>query len=105
MPLVISSAESGGDTDSLFVRRQQREVQIVNAPGLNATASAKLAKLAAKYRCDVWIARNGRKVDAKRLKPVMILAAGRGSHIVVEADGPDETEALLAIVALIADGF
>ena len=84
---------------------QQREVEIVNALGLNATASAKLAKLAAKYQCDVWIARNGRRMNGKKLKPVMILAAGRGSHIVVEADGPDETEALLAIVALIADGF
>ncbi len=84
---------------------QRREVEIINVLGLNATASAKLAKLAANYRCDVWIARNGRKVNAKRLKPVMILAAGKGSHILVEADGPDETEALLAIVALVADGF
>ena len=84
---------------------QQREVEIVNTLGLNAIASAKLAKLATKYRCDVWIARNGRRVDGKKLKPVMILAAGKGSHVLIEADGPDETDALLAIVALVADGF
>jgi phosphocarrier protein len=83
---------------------QQREVEIVNTLGLNATASAKLAQLAAKYQCDVSIARNGRKVNAKSLMGVMMLAAGKGSRVVLETDGPDEREALDAIVALIADG-
>ena len=73
---------------------QQREVEIVNKLGLNAPASAKLTKLAAKYQCDVSLARSGRKVNAKSLMGVMMLAAGKGSRVVLETDGPDETEAL-----------
>ena len=84
---------------------QQREVEIVNALGLNARAAGQLAQLAAKYRCDVALTRNGRRVNAKSLMGLMMLAAHRGTHVVLETDGPDETEALDAIVALIADGF
>jgi phosphocarrier protein len=84
---------------------QQREVEIVNELGLNALASAKLTQVAAKYQCDVAMVRNGRKVNAKSFMGVMMLAAGKGSHIVLETDGPDETEALNAIVALIGDYF
>jgi phosphocarrier protein len=84
---------------------QQREVEIVNKLGLHARASAKLTQLAAKYQCDVSLARNGRKVNAKSIMGVMMLAAGKGSHIVLETDGPDETQALDAITALIADRF
>jgi phosphocarrier protein len=82
---------------------QQRDVEIVNELGLNAPASTKLAQLAAKYQCDVSLARNGRKVNAKSVMGVMMLAAPKGSHIVLETDGPDEMEALNAIVALIGD--
>jgi phosphocarrier protein len=84
---------------------QQRDVEIINTLGLNAPASTKLTQLAAKYQCDVSLARNGRKVNAKSLMGVMMLAAPRGSHVVLETDGPDETEALDAIVALIGDYF
>jgi phosphocarrier protein HPr len=84
---------------------QQREVEIVNKLGLNAPASTKLSQLAAKYLCDVSLMRNARKVNAKSLMGVMMLAAGKGSRVVLEADGPDETEALDAIVALIGDYF
>jgi phosphocarrier protein len=84
---------------------QQREVEIVNKLGLNAAASTKLTKLAAKYQCGVSLARSGRKVNAKSLMGVMMLAAGKGSRLVLETDGPDETEALNAIVALIGDYF
>ena len=84
---------------------QQREVEIVNELGLNAPASAKLSQLAAKYPCDVSLTRNERKVNAKSLMGVMMLAAGKGSRVVVETDGPDEMEALNAIVALIEDYF
>ena len=84
---------------------QRREVEIVNTQGLNASASSKLAQLAAKYLCDVSLARSGRKVNAKSLMGVMMLAAGKGSRVVIEADGPDEAEALSAIVALIDDRF
>jgi len=84
---------------------QQREMEIVNTLGLNALASGKLAQLAMRYRCGVSLTRNGRKVNAKSLMGVMMLAAGKGSRLVLETEGPDETEALDAIVALIADGF
>lgn len=84
---------------------QRREVEIVNRQGLNASASSKLAQLAAKYLCDVSLARSGRKVNAKSLMGVMMLAAGHGSRVVVETEGPSEDEALEALVALIANGF
>jgi phosphocarrier protein HPr len=60
---------------------QQREVEIVNKLGLDAPASAKLARLAAKYQCDVSLARGGRKVNAKSLMGVMMLAAGKGGPL------------------------
>lgn len=84
---------------------QRREVGIVNKQGLNASASSKLAQLAAKYLCDVSLARSGRKINAKSLMGVMMLAAGQGSRVVVETEGPSEAEALDAVVALIANGF
>ena len=84
---------------------RQREVEIINKLGLHARAAAKLTQLAAKYQCDVSVARNGRKVNAKSIMGVMMLAAGKGSRIVLETEGPDETEALDAIVALIGDYF
>jgi len=84
---------------------QQREVEIVNKLGLDAPASAKLAQLAAKYQCDVSLARSGRKVNAKSLMGVMMLAAAKGSRVLLETDGPDEIEALDAIVALIVNYF
>jgi phosphocarrier protein HPr len=84
---------------------QQREVEIVNKLGLDAPASAKLTQLAAKYQCDVSLARSGRKVNAKSLMGVMMLAAAKGSRVLLETDGPDEVEALDAIVALIGNYF
>ena len=84
---------------------QQREIEIVNKLGLHARASAKLTQLAAKYQCDVTLARSGRKVNAKSIMGVMMLAAGKGSRITLETDGPDEAEAMDAIVVLIGDCF
>ena len=84
---------------------QQREIDIVNTLGLNAPASAKLAQLASKYQCEVSLARSGRKVNAKSLMGVMMLAAGKGSRVILQTDGPDETEALEAIAALIGEPF
>ena len=83
----------------------QLEVEIVNKLGLHARASAKLTQLAAKYQCDVSLARNGRKINAKSIMGVMMLAAGKGSRITLETDGPDETEAMDAIAVLIGDCF
>jgi phosphocarrier protein HPr len=84
---------------------QQREVEIINKLGLHARAAAKLTQLAAKYQCDISLARNGRKINAKSIMGVMMLAAGKGSRVVLETDGPDEREAIDAIVALIGDCF
>src|SRR3954463_7702658 len=83
----------------------QREVEIVNKLGLHARASAKLTQLAARYQSDVQMSRNGRKVNAKSIMGVMMLAAGKGTKVTIETDGPDESDAMNAIVALIGDYF
>ena len=84
---------------------QQREVEIPNKLGLHARASAKLTQLAAKYQSDVQMSRSGRRVNAKSIMGVMMLAAGQGSKVLIEIEGPDETVAMDAIVALIDDCF
>ncbi len=84
---------------------QQREVEIINKLGLHARASAKLTQLAARFQSDVQIARNGRKVNAKSIMGVMMLAAGKGTKITLEIDGPDEAQAMEAICAHIRDYF
>jgi len=84
---------------------QLRDVEIINKLGLHARASAKLTQLAAKYQSDVQMSRNGRKVNAKSIMGVMMLAAGKGAKVTVEIDGPDEAAAMDAIVALIGDYF
>ena len=84
---------------------QRREVEIVNKLGLHARASAKLTQLAAKFQCDVFLSRNNRKINAKSIMGVMMLAAGKGSTVVLETDGPDEAAAAEAIVALFNDYF
>jgi phosphocarrier protein HPr len=84
---------------------QRREVEIINKLGLHARASAKLTQLAAKFQCDVFLSRNNRKINAKSIMGVMMLAAGKGAKIVLETDGPDEEPAAEAIVALVNDYF
>jgi phosphocarrier protein HPr len=84
---------------------QRREVEIVNKLGLHARAAAKLTQLAAKYQCGVAMARNNRTVNAKSIMGVMMLAAGKGAKVTLETDGPDEAEAMEALVGLIADYF
>ncbi len=84
---------------------QQRDVDIVNKLGLHARASAKLTQLAAKYQCEVWLTRNGRRVNAKSIMGVMMLAAAKGTKVAVETDGPDEAEAMQALMELIAARF
>jgi phosphocarrier protein HPr len=78
---------------------------ISNKLGLHARASAKLTKLAGSFLCDVWMTRGERRVNAKSIMGVMMLAAGVGATVEVETDGSDEREALDAIVALINDKF
>ena len=82
-----------------------REIEIVNKLGLHARASAKLTQLAAKFESDVQVVRNGRKVNAKSIMGVMMLAAGKGSKITLEIAGPDEEQAMEALCALVSDCF
>ena len=78
---------------------------ISNKLGLHARASAKLTKLAGSFPCEVWMSRGERRVNAKSIMGVMMLAAGIGSEVVVETGGEREQEAMDAILALIADRF
>jgi phosphocarrier protein len=81
------------------------EATIVNKLGLHARASAKLTQVASGFKCDVWLSRNGRRVNAKSIMGVMMLAAGKGASITLEADGEDAEAALDAVALLIADRF
>jgi phosphocarrier protein HPr len=80
-------------------------VTISNKLGLHARASAKLTKLAGQYRCEVHLSRNGRRVNAKSIMGVMMLAAGLGAQVEIEVDGLDEAEALSALTQLIENRF
>jgi len=83
----------------------QQEVEIINRLGLHARASAKLTQVAGRFKSQVWVSRSGRRVNAKSIMGVMMLAAAKGSTLVVETDGPDEQEALDAVSRLIASRF
>ena len=84
---------------------QQREIEISNKLGLHARASAKLTQMAGQFTAEVWISRDGRKVNAKSIMGVMMLAAAKGSVVVIETNGPDEAQAMTALVGLINDHF
>ena len=83
----------------------QAEAEIVNKLGLHARAAAKLTQLASGFSANVFLSRNGRRVNAKSIMGVMMLAAGKGSRILIEADGEDAEGALAAVVRLIAERF
>ena len=78
---------------------------IVNKLGLHARASAKLTQLAGRFPCEVWMERNGRRINAKSIMGVMMLAAGKGSSVIVDTEGEQADKALAAILTLIADRF
>jgi len=84
---------------------QEREITIVNKLGLHARASAKLTQAASRFESAVWLTRNGRRVNAKSIMGVMMLAAGLGSTVRLETDGPDEADAMESIAKLFADKF
>jgi len=84
---------------------QRQTITVVNKLGLHARASAKLTHTAAKFPCGVHLSRNGKRVNAKSIMGVMMLAAGIGSTVEIETDGPDEEAALAALVKLFADKF
>ena len=78
---------------------------IINKLGLHARASAKLSKMAGSFPCEVWMSRNGRRINAKSIMGVMMLAAGIGSEVEIETSGAQEQEAMDALLGLIADKF
>jgi phosphocarrier protein HPr len=83
----------------------QKKTTISNKLGLHARASAKLTKLAGSYPCEVWLSRGERRVNAKSIMGVMMLAAGVGTEIEIETDGADEDAAMQALRALIDGKF
>ena len=83
----------------------RRELEIVNKLGLHARASAKLTQTAGQFAAEIWLSRNERRVNAKSIMGVMMLAAARGTKIVLETEGPDEAEAIEALSRLVAERF
>jgi phosphocarrier protein len=84
---------------------QQRDVEVVNKLGLHARPSARLTQLASRFKSKVYLSRNGRRVNAKSIMGVMMLAAAKGSTITLETEGEDEVEAMEALADLISSGF
>lgn len=83
----------------------KQEIEIINKLGLHARASTKLTQVASRFACQIWLERNGRRVNAKSIMGVMMLAASKGSKILLETDGQDEAEAMQALADLISDKF
>ncbi|GAB5605109.1 HPr family phosphocarrier protein [Sideroxyarcus sp. TK5] len=84
---------------------QNQDAQIINKLGLHARASAKLTQTASQFPCEVWLSRNGKRINAKSIMGVMMLAAAKGSTITIETNGEREEEAMAALLALINDYF
>ena len=84
---------------------QQKELEIVNKLGLHARASAKLTQLASRFKSQVFLSRSGRRVNAKSIMGVMMLAAAKGATVTLEIEGEDEGEAMEALAALVAGRF
>lgn len=83
----------------------KQEIEIINKLGLHARASAKLTQTSGRFQSAVFIAKNGRRVNAKSIMGVMMLAAGKGTMLTLETEGADEADAMAAVVALINDKF
>ena len=83
----------------------KQEIEIINKLGLHARASRKLTQTASQFNCEIWIEKSGRRVNAKSIMGVMMLAAAKGSIVTLEADGKDESEAIAALQTLINDYF
>ncbi len=83
----------------------RQEAEIINKLGLHARASAKLTQTASAYQCEVWLERNGKRVNAKSIMVVMMLAAAKGSTITIDTSGADADAAMAALQALIEDKF
>jgi phosphocarrier protein len=82
-----------------------KSAEIINKLGLHARAAAKLTHIASAYQCEIWLSRSGRRVNAKSIMGVMMLAAGQGTTVLIEAKGDDADAAVAALMKLIADKF
>ena len=83
----------------------KQEIEIINKLGLHARASSKFTQTASQFKCEVWVTKDGSRVNGKSIMGLMMLAAAQGTTITVETDGPDETAAMQALTALINDYF
>ena len=83
----------------------ERDIEIINKLGLHARASAKLTQTASQFQAEVWLSRNGRRINGKSIMGVMMLAAARGARIRIETIGDDDAAAMSALVELIEDKF
>ncbi|MDX1915604.1 MAG: HPr family phosphocarrier protein [Methylophilus sp.] len=83
----------------------KESIEIINKLGLHARASTKFTQTASQFKSEVWVEKNGRRVNAKSIMGVMMLAAAKGSTIEIEANGEDEVAAITAIKALVNDYF
>jgi phosphocarrier protein len=83
----------------------KQDILIINKLGLHARASTKLTQTASQFKSDIWIERNGRRVNAKSIMGVMMLAASKGSSVSLEATGEDEAVAMEVLIALINNRF
>ncbi len=81
------------------------ELEIINKLGLHARASTKLTQTASKFASEIWVTRNGRRVNAKSIMGVMMLAAAKGSFVTIDATGEDEAQAIESLTTLINDYF
>src|SRR5690606_9076570 len=86
-------------------RMRSAEVTVVNKLGIHARPSARITQVATGFSSEVWMTRKGRRINAKSIMGVMMLAAGKGSTLLIETEGEDEDEALAALVELIESGF
>jgi phosphocarrier protein HPr len=83
----------------------KQTVPVINALGLHLRASSKLSQLATRFPCEVWLSRNGKRVNAKSVLGVTMLAAGKGTEVEIETTGEQEAEAMTALIDLFASRF
>ena len=83
----------------------KQSIEIINKLGLHARASSKLTQTASQFQSEVWVSKDGKRINGKSIMGLMMLAAAKGSTIELETDGPDEAAAMQALVALINDYF
>ena len=84
---------------------QKQDIQIINKLGLHARASSKFVQTASPFQCDIWVTRNGKRVNGKSIMGLMMLAAAQGTEITLETDGADEVASMKALTDLINDYF